>query len=68
MNGQMKSSNIQMMGPYSTSEIPKFDIDYSALIAYARSKCKRVADLSDDEKNLFIHNATIADVRKKALH
>ena len=62
MNGQKKSS--KMMGPYEKKDIPNIQIDYGGLVAYARSKNVSVANLSDEEKNRYIKNATIDDVKK----
>jgi len=67
MNGQMKLSSLQMCGPYSMNDIPRFDIDYRGLINYAHSVNKKVFQLSDEEKNRFIRNATMEDVKKKAI-
>ena len=62
MNGKKKSYN--MVGPYSKSEIPEFQIDYRNLVKYARTKGISVVNLSDEEKNKFISGATMDDVRK----
>ncbi|MGN0311744.1 MAG: hypothetical protein ACI4CC_03120 [Lachnospiraceae bacterium] len=61
MIGQMTLSNPH---PYSVEEIPKFDIDYRGLIRYARSVGKSVKDLSDGEKEQFIHGNTMDDIRR----
>lgn len=53
--------------PYSIAEIPKFNIDYRALLCYARAYGKTVPELSDEEKNAFIHGATMDDVRAAML-
>lgn len=54
-------------GPYSKKDIPIFDIDYRGLTEYAHSVNKKVCNLSDDEKNRFIKNATMKDIKEKAI-
>ena len=61
---QMKSSNV---GPYSIADIPQFSIDYRKLIEYARSVKKSVPELSDAEKERFILEATMDDIRSKMI-
>ena len=68
MNGQIKSFDKKLLGPYSKNDIPKFDIDYRELVAYAHKQCKKVFELSDAEKNMFIHNSNMNEVREKALY
>lgn len=53
--------------PYSIDEIPKFNINYRAMIQYAKERGKTVPELSDEEKNAFIHGATMEDVRAAML-
>lgn len=64
MSGQMTLSKAH---PYSVDEVPKFDIDYRGLIIYAHSVGKPVKDLSDSEKEKFIHGNTMDNVRKQRL-
>lgn len=64
---QMKSFSKTSAGPYRICDIPKFDIDYRGLVKYARAKGKKVVELSDKEKSMFIRNATIEDVRRNAI-
>lgn len=56
-----------LAGPYFKADIPKIRIDYKGLTAYARKKGKRVCDLSDSEKNLFIVDADMNVVRRLAI-
>ena len=64
MIGQMKLSNAH---PYSRDEIPKFNIDYTVLIKYARSIGRSVVELSDKEKGKFIIGNTMDDVQKASI-
>ena len=64
MNGQTKAFDAH---PYSIAEIPVFSIDYRGLVSYAHSVGKTVPELSDEEKNRFISDATICDIREKML-
>lgn len=65
MNGQMTLSKAH---PYSVAEIPKFNIDYRGLVSYARSVGRPVKDLSDKEKEQFIHGNTMNDIRRHRLN
>ena len=65
MTGQTKYCNLS--GPYMIKDIPVFNIDYRALTEYARSLKKKVYELSDEEKNKFIKNASMQDIRKKSI-
>jgi len=64
MSGQMKISESR---PYGIDEIPVINIDYRGLVAYARSKNKTVPELSDQEKEKFIINSDMDDVRRRML-
>ena len=50
--------------PILEDQIPKIKIDYKGLISYAHSRGVSVHDLSDDEKNKFISDTTIAEIRR----
>ena len=50
--------------PYRISEIPKINIDYRSLINYAHSVGKTVPELSDDEKDKFIIDSSIQELKK----
>jgi len=54
-------------GPYGINEIPVINVDYRGLITYARSKNKTVPELSDKEKEKFIINSDMDDVRRRML-
>ncbi len=56
-----------MHGPYSKKDIPRANIDYHGLIAYARESGRRVTELSDEETNRFISGTTIEQLRKVRL-
>ena len=51
-------------GPYLSSEIPKVDIDYRGLVDYAHSVGKAVFELSDEEKERFVLDMSMDDVRR----
>ena len=68
MNGQMKLSRpARLAGPYYIADIPKIQIDYRGLVAFAREKGCHVCDLTDDEKNRFIIGADMNYVREQAI-
>jgi len=54
-------------GPYGINEIPVINVDYRGLITYARSKNKTVPELSDQEKEKFIINSDMDEVRRRML-
>ena len=64
MSGQTISSEPRL---YALSEVPRFNIDYRGMIAYAKKVGKTVPELSDAEKNQFIKDATMAEVRTRML-
>lgn len=64
---QTNVSNQRMCGPYSICDIPKCDIDYRGLVAYAHSKGKKVVELSDEEKNLFVKGSNMDEVRRRSI-
>ena len=51
--------------PVRPSKIPDVRIDYRGLIKYAHSAGKEVIDLSDSEKEAFIHGGTMEEIREK---
>ncbi len=51
--------------PILADQIPKVKIDLPELIAYAHDKGVKVGDLSDEEKNQFIHGETVSSLQKK---
>ena len=53
--------------PYRIDEIPVINIDYRGLVNYARSKNKKIPELSDEEKNKFIFGSSMQEVREKML-
>ena len=64
MSGQRKMSE---PGPYMVNEIPAVKIDYRGLIVYAKSINKTVPELSDAEKNRFISDSSMQEIRKMML-
>ena len=64
MSEQKKASESR---PYMAKEIPTVIIDYRGLIAYAKSKNKTVPELSDAEKNPFISDSSMQEIRKLML-
>lgn len=61
MSGQREASE---PGPYMVSEIPAVKIDYRGLITYAKSINKTVPELNDAEKNQFISDSSMQEIRK----
>ena len=51
--------------PVRSSRIPDVRIDYAGLIKYAHSAGKKVSDLSDAEKEVFIQGGTMEEIREK---
>ena len=64
MSGQKKASEPR---PYMLNEIPTVKIDYRGLIAYAKSINKTIPELSDTEKNQFISDSSMQEIRKMML-
>jgi hypothetical protein len=60
MNGQKTLSKPH---PYSVDDIPQFKIDYKGLIKYTESVHKSVAELSDEEKELFTNGVSMSEIR-----
>lgn len=57
MNGQMKKyreSLATMPDPILLSQCPQIKLDLRGLMKYAKSKGKKVVELTDEEKNSFI--------------
>ena len=57
MNGQMKryrDSLAMMPEPILLSQCPQIKLDLRGLMEYAKRNGKKVIDLTDDEKKLFI--------------
>ena len=57
MNGQMKryrESLATMPDPILLSQCPQIKMDLRGLMKYAKSKGKKVVELTEEEKNLFI--------------
>lgn len=59
MNGQMMNYKASMecdTRPIFLEELTPIRIDYKGLLKYAKEKGVAVINLSDSEKDLFIHN------------
>lgn len=57
MNGQMKKyrdSLVTMPEPILLSQCPQLKLDLRGLMVYAKRKGKKVVELTEDEKKLFI--------------
>lgn len=57
MNGQMKrykESLATMPDPILLSQCPQIKMDLRGLMKYAKSQGKKVVELSDDERKLYI--------------
>lgn len=52
---------------YSKTEIPEVQIDYRRLVKYAKSLNKTVPELTDAEKEMFIKDMTMDEVRQNML-
>ena len=66
MSGQIKNykSSLSSTCYKDYSPLLGINIDYNGVIKYARSKGVAPADLSDDEKNMFIKNSDMAEINK----
>lgn len=67
MNGQRMNyrASIDAPKPIMPSQIPNVKIDYIGLIKYANSVGKSVVELSDLEKDVYIHGGTMKEIREK---
>lgn len=57
MNGQMKryrESLARTSEPILLSQCPRIKLDLSGMMKYAKSNRKKVMELTEDEKKLFI--------------
>ena len=57
MNGQMKryrESLATMSEPILLSQCPKINLDLRGLMKYAKEKGKKVVELTEEEKKVFI--------------
>lgn len=57
MNGQMKryrDSLATMSEPILLSQCPKISLDLRGLMKYAKEKGKKVVELTEEEKKVFI--------------
>lgn len=70
MNEQMKSyrNYIESVkatpGPWLYEERPQIKIDLRGLVKYTHSKSVSVSELSDDEKQKFVMNASTDEVNR----
>ena len=56
---------LNMPAPILGNQIPDVKIDLSALISYAHNKGVKIGDLTNEEKNQFIHGETVDSLQKK---
>lgn len=74
MNGQMKNykNYIESLkstpGPWLYEDRPHIKMDLRGLVAYAHTKCVSVSELSDDEKQKFVMNASMDEVNRIREH
>lgn len=57
MNGWMKNYKISLKntpGPISMSQYSQVKLDLKGIMTYAKSQGKKVVDLTEEEKSLFI--------------
>ncbi|MCR5103558.1 MAG: hypothetical protein K6B68_03775 [Eubacterium sp.] len=56
--------SLQTTPYFDSAKLRGVQIDYQGLIAYARNKGITVPELTDEEKNKFIINSTMSEIKK----
>lgn len=51
-----EKSLAEMEGPFDLSKLPRVRINLKGLMEYAESQNKKVVDLTDEEKNMFVEH------------
>lgn len=59
-----KGMDVSKFRTYKANEIPQVNIDYRGLVDYARSVGREICELSDKEKERFIVDLSMEDVRR----